>query len=90
MQCNDVIKDLFRTDAFPERVHLFDNTDLSKPQFDQNGNDVLAAIALRVFVAVGKQVSDWRATSQKGMIDGLHRNSGVDPNFDLVPYEGRS
>lgn len=88
--CNDVIKDLFRTKTFPERVHLFDNTDLSSPQFDQNSNDVLAVIALRVFVVVGKQVADWRAAGQKGMIDGLHRNGVVEPNFDLVPYEGWS
>ncbi|GAX23583.1 hypothetical protein FisN_12Hh149 [Fistulifera solaris] len=86
--CNDVIKDLFRTRAFPERVHLFDNTDLSNPQFDQNANDILAAVALRVFIVVGKQVSDWRAVGQKGMIDGLHRNGIVEPNFDLIPYEG--
>ena len=88
--CNDVIKDLFRTKTFPERVHLFDNTDLSNPQFDQNGNDILAAVALRVFVVVGKQISDWRAIGQKGMIDGLHRNGTVEPNFDLIPYEGWS
>lgn len=88
--CNDVIKDLFRTKTFPERVHLFDNTDLSNPQFDQNSHDILAAVALRVFVLVGKQVSDWRAVGQKGMIDGLHRNGIVEPNFDLIPYEGWS
>ena len=86
--CNDVLKDLFRSKAFPDRVHLLDNTDLSNPQFDENRDDVLTIIALRVFVFVGKQVSTWRAMGQMGKIDGLHRNGSIEPNFKLVPYEG--
>lgn len=89
--CNDVLKDLFggsKTKLFPERVHFLDNTDLSMPQLDENRADVLAVIALRIFVLVGKRVAEWRAAGQKGNIDGLHRNGVVEPNFELVPYKG--
>ena len=88
--CNDVIKSLFRPgdERFPSMVHLMDNTDLVLPQLGQNRENVLANIAMRVFVAVGKGVSEWRAMGQIGLIDGLHRNDTVEPNFELVPYEG--
>jgi hypothetical protein len=86
--CNDVIKDLFRSKAFPERVHLLDNTDLSLPQFDKGRQDILAVIALRVFVFVGKRVTEWREMGQKGNMNGLHRNGTVEPNFELIPYLG--
>jgi hypothetical protein len=88
--CNDVIQRLFRPgdERFPTRVHLMDNTDLVLPQLGQNRENVLANIAMRVFVAVGKGVSEWRAMGQIGLIDGLHRNDTVEPNFELVPYEG--
>jgi hypothetical protein len=88
--CNDVLKDLFRDDAenFPNRVHLLDNTDISNPSFGENVPSVLATIAMRVYVFVGKGVADWRAVGQHGLIDGLHRNGTVEPNFELVPYEG--
>jgi hypothetical protein len=87
--CNDVLKHLFRpgSKVFPERVRLLDNTDLSLPQFDENRLDVMTVIALRVYVLVGKQVAEWRAMGQHGMIDGLHRNSTVEPNFKLIPYD---
>ena len=86
--CNDVLHDLFEAKTFPERVRLLDNTDLSNPHFDENREDILAIIALRVFVFVGKQVSTWRAMGQMGKIDGLHRNGSIEPNVKLVPYEG--
>lgn len=88
--CNDVLKDLFRAESFPNQVHLLDNTDISSPQFDENRSDILTNIALRVFVLVGKGVAEWRAMGQAGKIDGLHRNGTVEPNFELVPYEGWS
>jgi hypothetical protein len=90
--CNDVLKHLFRPEAklFPDRVRLLDNTDLSLPQFDENRQDIAAVIALRVYVLVGKQVAEWRAMGQHGMIDGLHRNNTVEPNEVLIPYDGWS
>lgn len=87
--CNDVLLDLFRPDQkqFPEQVHLLDNTDLTLPRFDEcNHVDVLTVIALRAYVFVGKQVAAWRKVGQKGLVDGLHRNGTVEPNFELVPY----
>jgi hypothetical protein len=88
--CNDVLKDLFRPEAktFPAQVHLLDNTDMLRPQFDENRQDILALIALRVFVFVGYQVEQWRNDGQVGRQEGLHRGGKVEPNFDLVPYEG--
>jgi hypothetical protein len=84
--CNDVLKDLFAKKTFPDRVHLLDNTALSLPQLGENLDDVQAAIALRIFVFVGKKVQEWRASGQEGRIDGLHRGDTVEPNFDLAPY----
>jgi hypothetical protein len=88
--CNDVLKHLFRSGAntFPEQVHLLDNTDLSRPLFDDKSKRdlLLANIALRVFVLVGKGVANWRAKGQRGMIDGMHRGGTVEPNFELLPY----
>ncbi|GKY94590.1 hypothetical protein MPSEU_000424500 [Mayamaea pseudoterrestris] len=88
--CNDVLKELFRpeADTFHERIHFLDNTDLSLPQFETNQEDVFANIALRVFVVVGKGVSVWRHMGQSGKENGLHRNGSVEPNFELVPYDG--
>lgn len=86
--CNDVLKDLFVSHSFPNRVHLLDNTDLTLPMFEEGRDDILAVIALRVFVIVGKQVMEWRAMGQRGMIDGLHRNGTVEANFELIPYNG--
>ena len=90
--CNDVLKELFYSQAkvFDDRIHFLDNTDLSLPQFDGNEADVLASIALRMYVIVGKGVSVWRHMGQSGKEDGLHRNGTVEPNFELVPYDGWS
>jgi hypothetical protein len=84
--CNDALRHLFRKEAFQRRVHFMDNTDIALPQFGQNRDEALANIALRIFVTVGKGVSDWRAMGQQGLIDGLHRNGTVEPNFKLIPY----
>lgn len=84
--CNDVLKALFAKNTFPERVHLLDNTALTLPQLGDNAEDLKAAIALRIFVFVGKRVQDWRNSGQEGRIDGLHRGEEVEPNFELVPY----
>ncbi|KAG7366383.1 hypothetical protein IV203_029053 [Nitzschia inconspicua] len=86
--CNDVLKELFLGEKkiFPERVHFLDNTALSLPQLGENQEDVTAAIAMRIFVFVGKRVQEWRESGQEGKIDGLHRGGVVEPNFDLVPY----
>lgn len=84
--CNEVIKALFRSEAFPKQVHLMDNTDVALPRFGEAEDDVMAIIAMRCFVAVGKGVKDWRDMGQRGLIDGLHRNDKVEPNFELVAY----
>lgn len=88
--CNDALKHLFRSEPpkFADRIHFLDNTDLTLPQFDLNQADIFANIALRLYVIVGKGVSDWRHMGQSGKVDGLHRNGTVEPNFELVPYEG--
>jgi len=89
--CNDVLKDLCRPGAtsFPSQVHFLDNTDVTNPQFNgENRADVLAVVAMRTFVIIAKGVADWRTIGQHGAIDGLHRNGTVEPNFELVPYEG--
>jgi hypothetical protein len=86
--CNDVLKDLFDRSktTFPDRVNLLDNTAISFPQLGENPYDVQAAIALRIFVLVGKRVREWRKSGQVGRENGLHRNGAVEPNFELVPY----
>ena len=89
--CNDVLKNLFppHAQAFPARVKLIDNTDISLPLLDEGSSSkALANVALRIFAISGHQVSTWRADGQHGEIDGLHRNGTVEPNFDLVPYTG--
>ena len=91
--CNNVLRKLFDTNnpAFPPRVKLLDNSDLTMPDLENTKlmrPYLLAAIALRVFVFVGEQVKIWREAGQMGKVDGLHRNGGVEPNFELVPYEG--
>jgi hypothetical protein len=88
--CNDVLKELFGKNKanFPERVHLLDNTAISLPHLGDNMEDVKAAVALRIFVLVGKKVAEWREAGQQGLIDGLHRGDNVEPNFELVAYVG--
>lgn len=84
--CNTALKELFRTSPFPERVRFLDSSDITLPQLDQNLPDVAAAIALRIFVFVGKQVAEWRAKGQIGTVEGLKRGDVQEPNFKLVPY----
>lgn len=86
--CNDALKALFKNSPFPDRVQLLDNTDITFPQLGENLKDVATAIALRIFVFVGKQVSIWRKNRQKGTIKGLERGDNLEPNFELVPYTG--
>ena len=93
--CNDVLRKLWDPSqpAFANRVHLLDNTDLLQPLWGDERllyENMLAVIALRAFVIVGKGVSDWRAVGQAGKVDGLHRNGTVEPNFELVAYTGWS
>jgi len=87
--CNTALQDLFHTSPFPERVRLMDVTDISQPQLlgSSRPQDVVAtAIALRIFVFVGKQVAEWRTNGQEGNIHGLQRGDHLEPNFELVPY----
>ena len=72
--CNDVIRGVLLSNMFQKRVHLMDNSDIVLPAYDVTTEKVLANIAMRVFVAVGKGVADWRARGQRGRVDGLHRN----------------
>jgi hypothetical protein len=84
---NDVLFELFETSAFPDRVHLLDNTDLVAPWFNENPQDVLAVIAMRVFALTGHQVKAWRRAGQKGTKEGLLRDGKVEPNPPQVAYE---
>lgn len=88
--CNTVLKELFHSGSskFPDQVHFLDNTDLIRPRMDESIVDVLAVIALRIYVLVGRGVRFWRANGQIGKVDGLHRNGTVEPNYELVPYDG--
>jgi len=85
--CNDVLKDIFKASSFPPRVQLLDNTDISLPGKDQWIDDTFAAIALRIFVIVGKGVKMWRDAGISGGIKGVTTNGVLKPNFDLVPYD---
>jgi len=93
--CNIILKDLFRehieeshmSPVFPNRVRLLDNSDLSLPQWNREGYaDIIAAVALRIFVLVGHRVKEWRDVGQSGIVKGLMRNGVLEPNFELVPY----
>jgi hypothetical protein len=89
--CNDALRHVFaQRELLPPNVHFMDNTDLSLPHFDdpERRADVIAVIAFRMYVVVGKGVADWRAAGQKGDIKGLHRNGTLEPNFVLEPYVG--
>ena len=91
--CNDALRHVFNDKEkllLPPNVHFMDNTDLSLPHFDDERSraDVIAVIAYRMYVVVGKGVADWRVAGQKGDIKGLHRNGTLEPNFVLEPYEG--
>jgi hypothetical protein len=82
------LKKLFRESPFPSRVQLLDSTEITLPQLDENRKDVVAAIALRIFVFVGKQVKEWRASGQVGKQSGLVRGDKTEKNFELSPYTG--
>lgn len=84
--CNTALQDLFQNSPFPARVRFLDNTDVTLPQLGDSHRDVSTAIALRIFVFVGKQVEAWRAKGQVGNIKGLQRGDHLEPNFELVPY----
>ncbi|KAL3945438.1 MAG: hypothetical protein SGBAC_000491 [Bacillariaceae sp.] len=84
--CNIALKHLFRNSPFPSRVKLLDTTEITSPQLGYHPEDVAAAIALRVYVFVGKQVRLWRRQGQEGKKDGLVRGGKVEPNFELIPY----
>ncbi|KAL7563423.1 hypothetical protein ACA910_016519 [Epithemia clementina (nom. ined.)] len=89
--CNDVLKGLFPPNPpiFPPRVQLLDNTDITLPLLHEGRSfQAFANVALRVYAVAGHQVSKWRTAGQHGAIDGLHRNGKVEPNFDIVAYEG--
>lgn len=90
--CNDVIRNVISANSFQPRVHLMDNADIVLPSRGSGlaERSLLANIAMRVFVAVGKGVAEWRAHGQHGLVDGLHRNDTIEPNFKLVPYTGWS
>mmetsp|Transcript_21374 Transcript_21374/g.32296 ORF Transcript_21374/g.32296 Transcript_21374/m.32296 type:complete len:505 (+) Transcript_21374:216-1730(+) len=76
--CNDALFELFDENSLPSNVRLFDNTDISAPQFGENIIDVASTIAMRVFAVIGYQVKTWRAMGQVGRKDGLHRGSKIE------------
>jgi uncharacterized membrane protein len=86
--CNDALRDLFSKGSLQSRVQLLDNTDLTLPQLGENKQDTMAVISLRIFVLLGKRVQEWRAAGQTGFIGGLKRGEVVEPNFELIRYEG--
>ena len=79
---------MFQKSPFPERVRFLDSTEISLPQLGENPKDVATAIALRIFVFVGKQVAAWRDKGQIGDVEGLRRGDQLEPNFELVAYTG--
>ena len=89
--CNDVMRDLMRRQVFQSRVNFMDNADLTLPFFDdrtlKHRDQIVANMALRLFVLIGKGVQDWRDRGQQGKSNGLHRNGTVEPNFELVAYD---
>jgi len=88
--CNDVLKDIFRKTnrPFPPQVKLLDNTDITLPLLGDVHVGSITNVALRVFVIVGQQVSQWRAAGQVGKVNGLERSGRVEPNFELIPFIG--
>ena len=93
--CNAVLKDLFQESPFSSQVRFLDNTDLTNPQYiskdDPNAlalrKDILSVVALRVFIVVGWQVTQWRSMNQIGHINGLTKGDKEYPNFELIPYD---
>ena len=85
--CNVALREIFKSSGFSSRVRLLDNTHLSNPQQDGFYEDILAAVALRIFIIVGNQVKVWRAHKQVGHVKGLTRGEKEYGNFELVPYD---
>lgn len=88
--CNDALFELWNESTFPPRVKLLDTTNLVNPQLGENQQDIVAVIAMRIYVLVGHQVAAWRRAQQIGKVDGLHRNGKVEPNPKEVPYDWTS
>ena len=88
--CNDALQELFRReDMFPpDRVQLFDNTDIISAPIDMiSYKDAFAVIAMRIYVIVGKQVQTWRNAGIRGTQNGLQTPTGLKPNFKLEAYD---
>ncbi len=87
--CNAALVELFATSNFPKRVRLLDNTDISDVSTSLEGytDEVSLAIALRIYVIVGKQVKVWRDAGIVGNVHGVSVNGVVKPNFDLLEYD---
>ncbi|KAI2513788.1 hypothetical protein MHU86_571 [Fragilaria crotonensis] len=89
--CNDALFDLFgASNAFPDRVRLLDNTDLTDPLLDEGLQDAVAVIAMRIFAIAGQQVNTWRKSGQRGTKQGLIRNGKLEPNVVFTVYEFNS
>eukprot|EP00527_Entomoneis_sp_CCMP2396_P005747 CAMPEP_0198150696 /NCGR_PEP_ID=MMETSP1443-20131203/52001_1 /TAXON_ID=186043 /ORGANISM="Entomoneis sp., Strain CCMP2396" /LENGTH=488 /DNA_ID=CAMNT_0043816083 /DNA_START=35 /DNA_END=1498 /DNA_ORIENTATION=+ len=88
--CNDALRRLFDPEnpAFPPRVKLLDNTDITLPLFDEGAvTQSIANVALRLFAIAGQQVAEWRDSRQSGHVDGLHKNCPgkscvIEPNIE--------
>ena len=86
--CNDALFDLFGAGkAFPDRVRLLDNTDLTDPLLDEGLQDSVAVIAMRIFAIAGQQVHTWRQSNQRGTVEGLIRNGTLEPNIVFTVYD---
>lgn len=89
--CNDALFDLFgASKAFPDRVRLLDNTDLTDPLLDEGLQDAVAVIAMRIFAIAGQQVNTWRTSNQRGTVEGLIRNGKLEPNIVFTVYDFNS
>jgi len=62
--CNNALRELFLEGAFPDHVHLMDNTDVTSPQSSQHLKDIFAVIAMRWFALVANQVDVWKQAGQ--------------------------
>jgi hypothetical protein len=86
--CNDALFELFGSiKAFPNRVRLLDNTDLTSPLLEEGLTDAMAVIAMRIFAIAGEQVKVWRMKKQRGTKEGLLRNGKLEPNIDYQVYD---
>ena len=86
-------------------MKLIDNSDISLPILESwsaddtsgDGGDrtrgerkeLLANVAMRAFVIIGKQVFDWTMSGIKIESDGVvHRDGSKDELPEAVPYDG--